>query len=143
MTTSTDRRTEAHRVSASPAGEPSIGELVGEATRELSELMRQEVRLAKVELREETATAAAAGVRLGGAALSAYLALLFASVALALGLAAFMPTWFAFLLVAVGYGVASGFLYLQGRERMKSVEALPKTRETLKEDAEWARAQTG
>jgi uncharacterized membrane protein YqjE len=120
----------------------SLGELVGDMTGELSTLMRKEVELAKVELKEEVGRAGKAGGMLGGGAVSAYFALLFASLALAWLLDSWMPVELAFLLVAVPYAIAAAILISRGREQMKQVDPVPRqTVETVKEDVAWARAQ--
>jgi uncharacterized membrane protein YqjE len=120
----------------------SIGELFGEMTGELSVLFRKEVDLAKVELKAEAQRAGKAGGMLGGGAVAGYMALLFASFALAWLLDEWMHTAVAFLLVAVLYGVAAAVLFAKGRDEIKNVNPVPQqTVETLREDVEWARAQ--
>jgi len=53
-----------------------------------------------------------------------------------------MPTALAFLIVGLLYAIAAAVLVARGRERMKQVNPIPEqTVQTLKEDAEWARAQ--
>jgi uncharacterized membrane protein YqjE len=120
----------------------SLGDLLSEATREMSVLLRKEVQLAKVELREEASAAGRAGGKLGAAAFIGYLALLLASFALAWGLTALMPAGWAFLIVAVVYAVVAGLLYADGRKQLQQVRPLSETKQTLKEDVEWAKAQT-
>jgi uncharacterized membrane protein YqjE len=120
----------------------SLGELFTSMTADLSTLMRKEVELAKVEVKEEASQAAKAGAMLGAGAFSAYLALLFVSFALAWLLDAVMPTALAFLLVAVVYGIAAAVLLPRGRDRLKAVHPIPEqTADTLKEDVQWAKAQ--
>ena len=123
--------------------EKSLGQLVGEMSTELSSLMRAEVQLAKVELKDEVAKAGKAGGMFGAGAVTGYFALLFASLALAWLLDQAMPIALAFFLVAVLYGVAAGVLISRGRTEMKQVDPVPRqTVETLKEDVEWAKTQT-
>ena len=63
------------------AATTSVGELVGEVSRDLSTLMRQELELAKAELADSAKRAAAgAGLR-GGAAYGAMMTVLFLSIA--------------------------------------------------------------
>jgi uncharacterized membrane protein YqjE len=120
----------------------SLGELFTSMTADLSTLMRKEVELAKVEVKEEANQAAKAGAMLGAGAFSAYLALLFVSFALAWLLDAVMPTALAFLIVAVVYGIAAAVLLPRGRDRLKAVHPIPEqTADTLKEDVQWAKAQ--
>jgi uncharacterized membrane protein YqjE len=124
-------------------GEQSLGQLLSEAARDLSELMRKEVELAKVELREEATKASKAGAKLGAAAVIGHLALLMASFAAAWGLAEVMPAGWAFLIVAAVYAIVAAVLYVNGRKQLRKVSPMPRqTVETLKEDASWAREQT-
>ena len=80
---------------------------------------------------------------LGAGAFTGYFCLLFASLALAWLLDQVMPIPLAFFLVAVVYGIAAAVLIGRGREEMKHVDPVPhQSVETLKEDVQWARAQT-
>ena len=124
------------------APDRSLGDLFAAMTSDLSTLMRKEVELAKVETKEEVARAGKAGGMLGAGAVAAHFALLFASFALAWLLDEFMHPALAFLVVAVLYGIAAAVLLTRGREQMKQVHVPQQTMETLKEDVEWAKAQT-
>jgi uncharacterized membrane protein YqjE len=119
----------------------SLGELFSEMTSELSALFRQEVELAKVETREEAGRAARAGSMLAGAAVAALLAAILLSFALAWVLDQGINRALAFLIVGVLWAGVAAVLMAAGRKRMKAIEALPQTRETVKEDVEWAKAQ--
>ncbi len=120
----------------------SLGELFGEMTREVSDLMRKEVELAKVEIKEEVGRAGKAGGMLGAGAGAGYFALLFVSLALAWLLDQALNTALAFFIVGLLYGIAAAVLIIRGREQMKHVDPVPRqTVETLKEDAEWVKAQ--
>ena len=123
-----------------PAPEPTLGELLSATTQDLSALMKSELELAKVELKEEASAAAKAAGMLGAAGVFGHLALLLGAFAAAWGLAVVMPTGFAFLIVAVIVAVVAAVLYSAGRARMRDVTPVaPETAHTLKEDAEWAR----
>ncbi len=120
----------------------TLGQLVAEVTSELGVLMRKEVQLAKVELKEEVGRAGKAGGMLGAGGVAGYFALLFVSLALAWLLDQAMPIALAFFLVGALYGIAAAVLITRGREQMKHVDPVPRqTVETLKEDAAWVRAQ--
>ncbi|GAA1340446.1 phage holin family protein [Saccharothrix algeriensis] len=122
----------------------SLGELVGELANDLSRLMRQELELAKAELREEAAKAGKAAGMLGAAGFAGYMTVVLLSFALAFGLSYAVGLGWATLIVGVLWGIAGAVLYSAGRSRLKSVSPKPKrTIETLKEDAEWARHPTG
>jgi hypothetical protein len=121
----------------------SLGQLVGDLTQDLSRLMRQELELAKAELREEASKAGKAAGMLGAAGFAGYMTAVLLSFALAFGLANVVGLGWATLIVAVLWGIAGAVLYSAGRSRMKTVSPKPeRTLETLKEDAEWARHPT-
>jgi hypothetical protein len=118
----------------------SLGELLGDVTRDLSTLVRQEIELAKVEIKDEVTKAGKAGGMLGGTAVAALMSLLLLSFAAAWGLAEVVPEGVAFLIVGVIYAAVAAFLYRTGRERLQQVHPVPEqTIDTLKEDAQWAK----
>jgi type VI protein secretion system component VasK len=78
---------------------------------------------------------------LAGAAVAALLAAMLLSFALAWVLDQGINRALAFLIVGVLWAIAAAVLLSAGRKRMKAIEALPQTRETVKEDVEWAKAQ--
>ena len=129
-------------------GEPhvadrSFGELVGELSSDLSRLVRQEIELAKVETKEEVKKAGQSAGMFGGAGVAAWLTLLFLSLALMFALANAMDVGWAALIVAVLWAVVAGVLAVLGRSRLRqATPPLQQTKETLKEDAQWAKRQT-
>jgi Na+/melibiose symporter-like transporter len=110
-------------------------------TSELSSLFRQEVELAKVEARQEASRAARAGSKLAVAGVAGLLAALLGSMAAAWLLDQAMNRALAFLIVGIVWAIVGTVLYTTGRRDLKDLEALPTTRETIKEDVEWAKAQ--
>ncbi|MFE0724512.1 MULTISPECIES: phage holin family protein [Streptomyces] len=121
----------------------SMSHLLSAVTADLQTLFRQEVELAKAEVRDEAARAGKAAGMFGGAGFAGYMVLLFLSLAAMLGLANVIDGGWAALVVAVLWGVAAALLYLKGRARMKTVSPKPeRTVETMKENAEWARHPT-
>jgi uncharacterized membrane protein YqjE len=126
------------------ADQPGIGELIGEITGDLSRLFRQEVELAKAEVRQEAKKAGKATGMLGAAAVAALLVLVLLSFALVYALGEVMPLGWAALIVAVVWAVIGAVLYSAGRKQLKTVDPVPRqTAETLKEDAQWLRNPTG
>jgi len=122
--------------------ERSLGQLFGDLTGDMSELFRKEVELARVEVKQEVGRAGKAALPAAGAAGAAVLAVLMLSFALAWGLAAIMPTGFAFLLVAVLYGIAAAVLFPMAKNRLQALSPVPEqTIDTLKEDVQWAKNQ--
>lgn len=130
-----DRATEPKRPEA------SLGELVSEMTSDLSTLLRKEIELAKTEAREELRHGGKAAGMLGGAALAGWMTALLLSLALAWLLDQAMNTALAFAIVGVLWAVAALILQRAGRATLARVRGLPTTRDTIKEDVEWAKAQ--
>lgn len=112
----------------------SLGDLLGQVTQDMSTLMRQEVQLAKVELRQSASRAGKGAGMLGGAALAGYFVLLFLSVALwyALGTTDIGFGWSAVILAAV-WAIIAAVLAARGRSEMKKIKGMPQTSETLQE----------
>ncbi len=115
------------------AGSTSLGDLLGEVSRDISTLMRQEVALAKAELKESATRSAKAAGMLGGAGYAALMAVFFLSVALWWALATVMGGGWAGVVVAIMWAVIALILYSIGRRQLKEVEGAPQTVETLKE----------
>jgi hypothetical protein len=115
-------------------GKVSVGELVGQVAQDLSTLMRQELDLAKAEVKQEvTKTGKAAGM-LGAAGFAGYMVLLFASIALWWGLANVMDQGWAALIVTGIWAVVGAVLFVIGRRRLNEVNPKPEqTVETIKE----------
>lgn len=146
--------TEPYPTSGSTAYEPlqesgpdpsqhSVGELFGEVAKDLSTLIRQEIELAKAEVKTEAGKAGKAVGMLGGAGYAGHLAVLFLSLALLGLLWSFLPFGWAALIVAVLWGIVAAVLASQGRSKLKQVNPKPEqTVETIKEDVEWAKHPT-
>lgn len=115
------------------APDRSLGELFGELSGELGELVRTEIELAKTETKEEATKAGKAGAMFAGAGLEAYLLLLFLSFALAWLLDAVMPRSLAFAIVAVLHGIVAFVLYKKARSELQAVQGLPETTQSIKE----------
>ncbi|MFI6784173.1 phage holin family protein [Micromonospora sp. NPDC050276] len=112
----------------------SVGELIGDVTRDMSTLVRKEVELAKAELREEASQVGKAGGMFGGAALAGFLAVLFVSYALWWGLSNTMDQGWAALIVAVIWAAVGGGLFINARTQLKRARAvLPRTKQTARE----------
>jgi uncharacterized membrane protein YqjE len=123
------------------AGEPrSLGQIVGDITADMSTLIRQEMDLAKAEMKQEVAKVGKGAGLFGGAGLAGFFTLFFVSLALTYLLDNWMPVELAALIVAVVWGIVAAVLALRGRKEMKAANpALPTTQQTLKEDAQWAK----
>ncbi len=112
----------------------SVGQLLGDVSRDLSTLMRQELALAKAEVRVEASKAGKAAGMLGGAGFAGYMVVLFLSIALWSGLANVMDPGWSGLIVAVLWAVIGAVLYLSGRKQLEKVNPKPeRTVETLQQ----------
>jgi hypothetical protein len=120
----------------------SVGELFGEVSRDLSTLMRQELELAKAEVKQEvTKTGKGAGM-LAGAGFAGYMVLLFASIALWWGLANVMDQGWAALIVAGVWALIGALLAVTGRAQLRAVHPKPeRTVDTLKQVPEALKGQ--
>ena len=120
----------------------SLGSLIGQLSSNVSTLMRQEVALAKAELREEAKKAGKGAGMLGAAGLAGHFVLLFLSLTLMWAIGEALPLWAAALIVMVLWAVIGAVLFMMGRKQLKEVNPKPEqTVETLKEDKEWVKAQ--
>ncbi|MCF0093431.1 phage holin family protein [Micromonospora sp. NPDC049114] len=112
----------------------SVGDLLGDVTRDMSTLVRKEVELAKAELREEVTQAGKSGGMFGAAGLAGFLAVLFVSYAVWWGLSNAMDQGWAALIVAILWAAVAGGLFLNARTQLKRARAvLPRTKQTARE----------
>jgi hypothetical protein len=113
------------------AGTKSIGEALGDVTRDLSVLVQQELALAKAEVRQTVNRAGQAAGMFAGAAIAAFLFVLFLSLALWEALSDSTGRGWGAVIVAVIWLIAGVVLYLVARAEMKKVSGIPQTTETL------------
>jgi len=138
----TDRSTtDRDRVTQPLQADKSLGELFSELTSDLGNLFRQEVQLAKTEAREEVAQVGKGAGMLAGAGLSAWLALVMLSLTLAWWLDKALDRALSFLVVGLMWALVGAVLAVVGKKQMGRARALPETVRTLKEDAQWVKAQ--
>ena len=128
---------------ATTKDERTLGEMFAELSRETRTLVHQELQLAKTELTEKASQMGKGAGLVAGGGLIAYGGLLAMIAAMVLVLIAIgLPPWAAAL---VGGVLAAGIGYLlirSGLAALKPQNLTPrKTMETLKEDAQWLKAQ--
>jgi len=120
----------------------SVGEIVGDISKDLSAMVRSELELAKVEAKQELTKAGKGAGMFGGAALSGYFALLFLSLFVMYLLDNVINVEWAALIITVVWAIAAGALAAIGRKKMQEVNpALETTQKSLKEDVQWAKNQ--
>lgn len=111
----------------------SLGELLGDVTRDMSTLMRQEVELAKVELKQSATRAGKGSGMLAGAGVAGHFVLLFLSLALWWALGDVMGRGWSGVVVAVIWGIVAAVLAATGRKELNAIKGMPQTAETLQE----------
>ena len=121
----------------------SLGELLKQLSQETTQLVHQELELAKAEIQQKGKQAGAGAGMFGGAGALGLAALGALTACFILALDLIMPAWLAALIVAVVYGIIAFVLVKQGQARMKrATPPVPEqTIETVKEDVEWAKTQ--
>ena len=125
-----------------PGETRSIGEIVGDISEDMSTLIKQEMDLAKSELKQEVSKIGKGAGMFGGAGLAGHFALFFLSFALAYTLDNWMPVELAALIVGQVRAAAAAVLAIRGRNEIKEANPqLPTTQQTLKEDVRWATTQ--
>ena len=108
-----------------------IGSVLGDITANISTLLRQEVALAKAELRQ-SGTQAGKGIGLfAGAGVAGVLLLVFLSVSAWWGLGQYIGNEWSALVVAAVWAIIALILFLAGKAELKRVRGLPATTETL------------
>jgi uncharacterized membrane protein YqjE len=119
----------------------ALGSLLRDLSQQTATLVRQEIELAKAEVREQVKKAALGGGMFVGAAVMGLATLGALTALLIIVLSLVLPAWLAALIVTVIYAaVAAGFA-MQGRAKMR--QAAPpvpeQTMETIKEDVQWVK----
>ncbi len=111
----------------------SIGELFSAVSDDLSTLMRQEVALAKAEVRQSAVNAGTGVGMLGGAGVAVHMVLLFISISAWWGIAQWTGQAWSGLIIAAVWAVVAAALYVVGRAKLKQVEGVPRTTDTAKQ----------
>ena len=111
--------------------------------RNVHEIIRAEVRLAKAEIREEATKAFSSIAWVTAGAVGAAFALAFVLWTVVYAVALVWPMWAATLTVGVTLGIAASVLLSSGLRRMKHVSPSPeRTVETIKENVAWVKQQS-
>jgi uncharacterized membrane protein YqjE len=124
--------------------ERPVGELLKQLANETTTLVKQELELAKAEMREKAGKAGPGVGMWGAAGVTGLIALGSLTAFLILALDGAMPNWLAALIVGLVYAAIAGVLYLRGKQKVEEAGSpVPEqTVETLKEDVQWAKHPT-
>jgi uncharacterized membrane protein YqjE len=118
----------------------SIGSLIRGILNDIRTLIREEIALARVEIREQATRAKMAALSFGMAAAALAFGGTFLLIAIALGIANLLgwPAWTGFFMLAVLLCIAGLVTLSMGRRQIANVHAVPEeTVATLKENSEW------
>ncbi|WP_110182469.1 phage holin family protein [Nocardioides solisilvae] len=123
-------------------GTRSLGDIIGDVSRDLSTLVRQEMDLARTEMKQEVSKLGKGAGMFGGAGVAGLLTLIFLSLALTHLLDNWMPAELAALIVGLLWAAVAAVLALRGKQEIKEANPdLPNTQASLKEDVQWAKEQ--
>ena len=115
------------------AEERTLGQLVSDASRDMSELVRYEIALAKAEVQQDVKRGVAAGGMFGGAVVMVLYATVALLIAAGLALAEVLPGWLAFLIVALVFLLLAAVLAVIGRAQIKRIKPPERTIRSTKE----------
>jgi uncharacterized membrane protein YqjE len=123
--------------------DPSIGDLVRDASTHLSTLVRGEIELAKLEVADSVKRLGWGSAFFGAAGAVLFFSLFFPFIALAEGLVAVgLPRWAAYLVAWAVMLVLSALLAVVGIRFVKRVRKPERTLETVRDTAAWVRHPT-
>lgn len=111
---------------------PSLGALLGDVSKDLSELVRQEIALAKAEATQSATRVGKGAGLLGGAGVAGHFVLLFLSIALWWGIGNSTGRGWSALILAGIWAVIAALLAVVGRTQIKSARGLDRTTDSVK-----------
>jgi uncharacterized membrane protein YqjE len=131
---------EESRTAAEPAGR-SIGDVLKDIGASIQDIVRWEIKLAKIELADSARRARSSSIMLASGGILGIFAIGFLLLAAMFALEIVLPSWLAALIIGallcIGAGVGLGI----GRDRLKAIQAPHKTMQTVREDLQWMKEQ--
>jgi hypothetical protein len=114
----------------------SVTGLLRGALDDVRDLIREEVALARAEVRFEASKVATAGVQFGAAAVALWFAGMFLLIAAALGISTLFnwPAWAGFAVISVLLAVGGFVAFMSGRSAVRGIQPLPRTIDSIKEN---------
>jgi hypothetical protein len=120
--------------------ERALSDVLQDILRNLQDIVRSEVRLAKVEIRDDARQAASSAVWIAAGTIGALSAWAFLLWTITFALSTRMSMWAATLIVALVLACAASVLVVGGIRRMKRINPIPeRTIASIKENVEWIR----
>jgi hypothetical protein len=116
--------------------EASVPSLIRGALDDVRELFREELALARAEMREELGKATASAARFGAGGVALWFAAMFLLVTIALVISSLLewPAWAGFGIVALVLAIAGAVLVMSGRSALRDVRPMPRTLQSMKEN---------
>ena len=115
--------------------EVSVPSLIRGALDDVRELFREELALARAEMREEFSKASSSAARFGAGGVALWFAAMFLLVTMALAISTLLewPAWAGFGVVAIVLAIAGAGLVWSGRNALREVRPMPRTLHSMKE----------
>lgn len=121
----------------------SMSAVLQDIVANIQEIFRSEFRLAKLEIRDETAKLVKSSIPLGIGILASLYAIGFLLLAAVHALSLVVDPWLASLIVGAAVLLIAVICINVGRSRLKQVKVVPeKTVHSVRENVQWAREQT-
>ena len=123
--------------------ERSLGTIIKDLTADISMLVRSEIALLKLEIKDAVGKLGTGGALLAGAAFLALVGLAFLFVTITLGLVALgIPAWLSALIVTLVLFAAAAVLGLMGKKKLAGVNFVPnESIEHIKRDVDSLKAE--
>ena len=125
---------------AAPA-ERTIADVLNDIIGNVQQIVRAEMRLAKVEIREEVIKLRSAAALFACGAVAGLYCIAFLLLAMVYALAAVIAPWTAALIVGVGTALVAAICIVAAGKALKHV-GVSRTIDTIREDIQWAKTQT-
>ena len=123
------------------SGERSIQDVLRDIGGNIQEIVRSEVRLAKIELGETVRSAKSSLVAFSSGGVLGIYAIGFIALAAMFALEIVLPAWLAALIIGVLLLIGAVIGIGKGRQEFKTIRPPEKTIQTVKEDFQWTKEQ--
>ena len=131
-----------HTHTSAKSGARTFSQILQEIVSHLAEIVRSEIRLARVEVRQDFAKVTKASAFLLIGAVFALYALGFVLLGVMYALAATIAPWLAAVTVGLGVGLLAAILLVVGRTKIKQADLKPdKTIQSVQENVTWMKKQ--
>ena len=125
-----------------PGAADGIGSMLGGLLKDLQDLVRGEVALAKAEIKEDVSTAGKGVAALATAAFFGLTGFIFLMLGLTYLLNIWMRMWIAAAIVGLALVLIAAVLGMSGKNKLSASNLKPEqTIDSLKEDQQWAKEQ--